>query len=337
MRAQTRIFALAFASRFWHPHRLGGSSIVSSRISKGAVWTAEFILWKRNDWLNRTLSLRKDDLIVIGGAGGFIGGSLARYFHNKGFTRIRAADKKPLPEWYQRVPGVECLNLDLSIEKNCRRACEGAVEVYNLAADMGGMGFIERFRVECLRSILINTHMIEAAYRAGARRYFFSSSACAYNTQLQQDPKVPRSQGIRRLPGDGRARLRLGEADVGDVLPGILGRARDEDRHRAIPQRLWPVGHLGRRTRKGAGGHLPESHRGHRHRQPHDQHLGRRHQTRSFMYIDDCVKGIDMIMHCDELIATPDQPRLQRAGLHQRAGVQGGEDRRESSSSANTT
>ena len=134
--------------------------------------------------------LKKDDLIVIGGAGGFIGGSLARYFTDKGFTRIRGIDKKPLPEWYQRVPGVECLCLDLSQEENCRRACEGAVEVYNLAADMGGMGFIERFRVECLRSILINTHMIESAYRAGDRRYFFSSSACAYNTLLPQDPKV---------------------------------------------------------------------------------------------------------------------------------------------------
>ena len=83
---------------------------------------------------------------------------------------FRAVDKKPLPEWYQTVPGVECLVLDLSNEDNCRRACEGAVEVYNLAADMGGMGFIERFRIECLRSILINTHMIEAAWRAGARR-----------------------------------------------------------------------------------------------------------------------------------------------------------------------
>src|SRR6056297_213362 len=134
--------------------------------------------------------LGKDDLIVIGGGGGFIGGSLTRYFSEQGFTRIRAIDKKPLYDWYQVVPGVESLCMDLSEEANCRRACEGAREVYNLAADMGGMGFIERFRVECLRSILINTHMIEAAYNAGARRYFFSSSACAYNTELQKDPSV---------------------------------------------------------------------------------------------------------------------------------------------------
>jgi Nucleoside-diphosphate-sugar epimerases len=137
-----------------------------------------------------TTTLKKDDLIVIAGAGGFIAGALTRYFHNKGYTRIRSIDKKPLPDWYQRVPGVESLCMDLSEQKNCVRACEGAVEVYNLAADMGGMGFIERFRIMCLRSILINTHMVEAAYRAGVDRYFYSSSACAYNTLLQKDPNV---------------------------------------------------------------------------------------------------------------------------------------------------
>jgi len=60
--------------------------------------------------------------ICIAGAGGFIGGFICRYFKDKGFTKIRGVDKKPLPDWYQRVPGVECLCLDLSLEKNCRRA-----------------------------------------------------------------------------------------------------------------------------------------------------------------------------------------------------------------------
>ena len=134
--------------------------------------------------------LEKNNLIVITGAGGFIAGNLVLYFKKKGFTNIRAVDKKPIHEWYLHVPGVENLHLDVSQEDNCHRVCKGAVEVYNLAADMGGMGFIERFRVECLRSVLINTHMIEAAYKAGARRYFFSSSACAYNILLQQNPNV---------------------------------------------------------------------------------------------------------------------------------------------------
>jgi GDP-D-mannose 3',5'-epimerase len=131
--------------------------------------------------------MSKDKLIVITGAGGFIGGNLVKYFSDKGFTRIRAVDKKPICEWYLHVPEAENLCLDCSREENCNRVCKDAAEVYNLAADMGGMGFIERFRIECLRSILINTHMIEAAYRAGADRYFFSSSACAYSTLLQED------------------------------------------------------------------------------------------------------------------------------------------------------
>lgn len=249
--------------------------------------------------------LKKDDLIVIGGAGGFIGGSLARYFRDKGFTRIRGIDKKPLPEWYQRVPGVECLTLDLSHEANCQRACEGAVEVYNLAADMGGMGFIERFRVECLRSILINTHMIEAAYRAGARRYFFSSSACAYNTELQQDPKV-------------RA---LKESDA---YPAMAERGYGWEKlmSEMFCQEYWAERGLKTAIARFHNVYGPwGTWDGGREKAPaaicrkviealDTQELkiniwGDGHQTRSFMFIDDCTRGIDKIMHCDALIATP--------------------------------
>ncbi len=249
--------------------------------------------------------LNKDDLIVLAGAGGFIAGSLARYFHDQGFTRIRAVDKKPLPEWYQRVPGVECLCMDVSDPDSCKRACEGAVEVYNLAADMGGMGFIERFRIECLRSILINTHMIEAAYRAGAKRYFFSSSACAYNTDLQKDPNV-------------RA---LKESDA---YPAMSERGYGWEKllSEMFCQEYW--------AERGLETHIARFHNvygepgtwdGGREKAPaaicrkvieakdtgkHEITIwGDGHQTRSFMYIDDCTQGIDMIMHCDRLIATP--------------------------------
>src|SRR5215510_2233668 len=88
---------------------------------------------------NGSSSPDKDSLIVITGGGGFIGGNLAKYFHDKGFKRIRAVDKKPLEDWYLHVPGVESLSLDCSDQANCERICEGATEVYNLAADMGGM------------------------------------------------------------------------------------------------------------------------------------------------------------------------------------------------------
>ncbi len=248
---------------------------------------------------------KKDELIVIAGAGGFIGGALARYFRDQGFTRIRGADKKPLPEWYQRVPGVECLTMDLSDEANCKRACEGALEVYNLAADMGGMGFIERFRVECLRSILINTHMIESAYRAGARRYFFSSSACAYNTLLQQDPKV----------------TALKEADA---YPAMAERGYGWEKlmSEMFCQEYWAERGLKTAIARFHNVYGPwGTWDGGREKAPaaicrkvvqaidsgdHSITIwGDGHQTRSFMYIDDCTKGIDRIIHCDRLIATP--------------------------------
>ena len=250
-------------------------------------------------------ALKKDDLIVITGAGGFIAGNLALYFKNKGFTRIRAVDKKPLYEWYLHVPGVENISLDVSQEVNCHRVCEGAVEVYNLAADMGGMGFIERFRVECLRSILINTHMIEAAYKAGARRYFFSSSACAYNTLLQQKPEV----------------LALKESDA---YPAMAERGYGWEKlvSEMFCEEYWHERGLKTAIARFHNVYGPHgTWDGGREKAPAAlcrkviQALdtgkkditiwGDGHQTRSFMYIDDCVLGIDKIMHEDNLIATP--------------------------------
>jgi len=250
-------------------------------------------------------TLKKDDLIFIGGGGGFIGGALARYFSDKGFRRIRAADKKPLPEWYQRVPSVECLTLDLSDEDNCKRACEGAVEVYNLAADMGGMGFIERFRVECLRSVLINTHLVEAAYRAGARRYFFSSSACAYNTLLQQDPKVRALKESDAYPamaerGYGWEKL-ISEMFCEEYWAERGLKTAIARFHNVYgPFGTWDGG------REKAPAAICRKVIAALDKGEHKISIwGDGHQTRSFMYIGDCVKGIDMIMHSDELIATP--------------------------------
>ena len=250
-------------------------------------------------------TITKDDLIVIAGAGGFIAGSLVKYFADQGFTNLRAIDKKPLPEWYQRVPGVESLSLDLSYRENCKRAVEGAKEVYNLAADMGGMGFIERFRVECLRSILINTHLIDEAYKAGVERYFFSSSACAYNTELQKDPNVralkesdaypamaERGYGWEKLVSEMFCEEYWHERRMKTAIPrfhNVYG-----------PNGTWDGGRekapaaLSRKVIEAIDTGQLEM-----------DIWGDGNQTRSFMYIDDCVKGIDMIMHCDELIATP--------------------------------
>jgi nucleoside-diphosphate-sugar epimerase len=250
-------------------------------------------------------TLAKDDLIVITGAGGFIAGALVKYFSDQGFTRIRAVDKKPLPQWYQRVPGVESLSLDLSYRDNCKRACEGAIEVYNLAADMGGMGFIERFRIECLRSILINTHMIEAAYWAGAERYFFSSSACAYNTELQKDPNVRALKESDAYPamaerGYGWEKL-MSEMFCQEYWAERSLKTATARFHNVYgPFGTWDGG-----REKAPAALCRKAIEAQETGQYEITIWGDGHQTRSFMYIDDCTLGIDMIMHCDELIATP--------------------------------
>ncbi len=252
-----------------------------------------------------TLQTKSDSLIVVAGAGGFIGGHLVKYFFDKGFKRIRAVDKKPFDQWYQLHSAAENLCLDCGSEDACKKVCEGAAEVYNLAADMGGMGFIERFRVECLRSILINTHMIEAAYRAGVQRYFYSSSACVYNTQLQQDPNVLALKESDAYPA---------MAERGYGWEKLISEMFCQEYHAERGMKTFiarfhnvygPFGTWdGGREKAPAAvcrkvAEAVDSHSG------AIEIWGDGHQSRSFMYIDDCVKGVDMITHCDQLVATP--------------------------------
>ena len=137
------------------------------------------------------MKTESSELVVVCGGGGFIGGHLVADLLRQGHRKIRVVDVKPFEEWYQLFPEAENLRLDLQEKDACETASRDAQIVYNLAADMGGMGFIERNRVECLRSILINTNLIEEAYKAGVERYFFSSSACV--------GKIPHKTSARRL------------------------------------------------------------------------------------------------------------------------------------------
>jgi GDP-D-mannose 3',5'-epimerase len=249
--------------------------------------------------------MSQNELILVAGAGGFIGGALVRYFRERGAARLRAVDKKPLPLWYQQEEGAESLCLDLSAQDACRRACEGASEVYNLAADMGGMGFIEANRVECLRSILINTHLVEAAWRAGARRYFFSSSACAYNTELQKDPRVralkesdaypamaERGYGWEKLLSEMFCQEYWAERGLATFVarfhnvygPNGTWDGGREKAPAALCRKVIEAVDQGRGWIEIWGDGL---------------------QTRSFMFIEDCLTGIDRISHCDRLTATP--------------------------------
>src|SRR5271163_2525656 len=134
--------------------------------------------------------MKPSDLIVVCGAGGFIGGHLVADLRAQGHTRIRAIDKKPLEEWYQVFPDTENLVLDLQLKEACEQAAEGGGWIYNLAADMGGMGFIENNKALCMLSVLINTNLLMAARDNNVKRFFFASSACVYPDYRQQDTHI---------------------------------------------------------------------------------------------------------------------------------------------------
>ncbi len=129
------------------------------------------------------------ETILVAGAGGFIGGHLVAKLRDQGHA-VRAVDIKPLTEWYQVFEDVDNRVADLKQREECMRACQAADTVYQLAADMGGMGFIENNKALCMLSVLTNTHMLQAAQAAGVRRFFYSSSACVYNADKQRSEDV---------------------------------------------------------------------------------------------------------------------------------------------------
>ncbi len=146
----------------------------------------------RNDFRLRERLVGLNDKILVAGAGGFIGGALVALLRKQRYRDIRAVDVKPFDEWYQRFNDVENLSLDLNLKENCDRAAAGAVEIFNLAANMGGMGFIEHNKALCMLSVLINTHMLQAALKQGSvKRFFYSSSACVYNGDKQTTFEAP--------------------------------------------------------------------------------------------------------------------------------------------------
>ncbi|MHC4613620.1 MAG: NAD-dependent epimerase/dehydratase family protein [Planctomycetota bacterium] len=243
--------------------------------------------------------MQKDQLIVVGGGGGFIGGNLVAQLLQRGFTNIRSVDIKPFEEWDQRFDGVENLQLDLKDKANCYTACDGADLVYQLAADMGGMGFIENNKALCMLSVLITTHMLLAAHDAGTKRFFYSSSACVYNQEKQKSEDVVPLKEEDAYPADaedgyGWEKL-FTERMCRHFREDFDLTTRVARFHNVYgPNGTWEGGRekapaaLCRKVihAKATGSNDIEI-------------WGDGKQTRSFMYIDDCLEGVDRLINSD--------------------------------------
>ncbi len=242
--------------------------------------------------------INKTTKIVVCGAGGFIGGHLVGDLLRQGFTDVRAVDLKPLDEWYQRFDGVENLQLDLQELPACQRALADGRDawVYNLAADMGGMGFIENNKALCMLSVLINTHLLQAARQAKAERFFFASSACVYNADKQTDPNVTalkEEDAYPALPEDGYGWEKLFSERMCRHFTEDFGLFTAAARYHNV---YGPFGTFdgGREKapaaicRKVIAAKLSGRHE--------IEIWGDGEQTRSFQYIDDCLVGTQMMM-----------------------------------------
>jgi GDP-D-mannose 3', 5'-epimerase len=236
---------------------------------------------------------------VVCGAGGFIGGHLVQSLLANGVEVIRAVDIKPLGEWYQTSNDVESLSLDLQDKDSCFKAAAGAEVVFQLAADMGGMGFIENNKALCMLSVLTNTHMLIAARDQGVERFFYSSSACVYNAEKQTNPDVvalKEEDAYPALPEDGYGWEKLFSERMCRHFEEDYGLQTRVARYHNVygPLGTWTGG------REKAPAAICRKVLEAKHSGSNEIEIwGDGKQTRSFMYIDDCTKGTQMIAESD--------------------------------------
>ncbi len=248
---------------------------------------------------NNLITMQTNQKIVICGAGGFIGGHLVKSLIEKGYTNIRAVDRKPQNQWYQRFSEVENLTLDLSVLPNCYVSLQGADVVYNLAADMGGMGFIENNKALCMLTVLINTHLLMAAKDLGIQRYFFASSACVYAagkqtitniTALKEEDAYPAE------PEDGYGWEKLFSERMCRHFREDFNMVTRIARYHNV---YGPNGTYAGGREKAPAAICRKAIEAKLSGKLEIEIWGDGEQTRSFMYIDDCIKGTLDITHSD--------------------------------------
>lgn len=231
-----------------------------------------------------------DGQILVAGGGGFIGGHLARALVEQG-SSVRAVDTKPLIDWHQIPDGVDARQLDLSKIDHCLEAVDGVETVYMLAADMGGMGFIETHKAECMLSVLVSTHMLMAARDSGVSRYFYSSSACVYAAEKQTDAAVTalkEGDAYPAMPEDGYGWEKLFSERMCRHFREDYGLETRVARYHNV---YGPLGTFDGGREKAPAAicrKIAEAVLSGR----HDIEIwGDGEQTRSFMFIDDCIEG----------------------------------------------
>jgi GDP-D-mannose 3',5'-epimerase len=238
--------------------------------------------------------LMSGEYTLVTGGGGFIGGHLAASLLASG-QQVLVADRKPMSEWYQVLPDAKNIVADLQNYNECVRVTDGVSTIYNLAADMGGMGFIENNKALCMLSVLPSTNMLVAAKEAEVERFFYSSSACVYAAGKQTDPNVTalaEADAYPAEPEDGYGWEKLFTERMCRHFYEDFGLETRVARYHNV---YGPVGTFegGREKapaaicRKVANAALSG--------EIDIEVWGDGNQTRSFMYIDDCVYGTRMI------------------------------------------
>lgn len=238
-----------------------------------------------------------EERVVITGAGGFIGGHLVGYLLSKGYKDIVAADVKPLDSWYQKYENVENVSTDVSIFENCTRITKGANEVYNLAADMGGMGFIENNKALCMLSVLTNTHMMMASKANGIGKYFFSSSACVYAADKQTESNITalkEEDAYPAMPEDGYGWEKLFSERMCRHFREDFGIKTRVARYHNV---YGPFGTYDGGREKAPAAICRKIAEAKINGTNEIEIWGDGEQTRSFMYIDDCLFGTYSIMN----------------------------------------
>ncbi len=233
--------------------------------------------------------------ILVGGGGGFIGGHLVGRLLADGH-QVRSVDIKPQEEWYQVFDEAENVVADLKERDACNQACAGVEDVYNLAADMGGMGFIENNKALCMLSVLINTHLLQAALEAKVKRFFYASSACVYNADKQvHEDVIPlkEADAYPAMPEDGYGWEKLFSERMCRHFREDFGLYTRVARFHNVygPFGTWDGG-----REKAPAAMCRKVMHAKENGEKEIEIWGDGKQTRSFMYIDDCLHGILAIM-----------------------------------------